>query len=210
MKHFCTWGNHYPQGEQLAHQVTGSCLCCVPGARATVQSPSPLAEQLYGTCFQILQSQGCTECHSASKSPLSEKKSPVSPLPCPAGLLSPLLSSAAGLSLKARCSLTASDMIYISVAHFTLMDTRGHFKRSFTEKVWYLSYDKTLQHISIAQCPYDKQQRWVLMVATKGILEGWVQFLTLVLPEHQNQYHPNPYKGWHRGLSSYKIFCLRR
>lgn len=47
--------------------------------------------------------------------------------------------------------MAASDMIYISVAHFTLMDTKGHFKRSFTEKVLYLSYDKTLQHISVAQ-----------------------------------------------------------
>lgn len=116
-----------------------------------VHSPSPLAEQHYGPCFQILQSQGCIECHYASKGPLSEKKNSVSPLLCPAGLLSPLLSNAVGHSLEARCSLAASDLIYISMAHFTLMDTKGHFERFFTEKVLYLSYDKTLQQVSIAQ-----------------------------------------------------------
>lgn len=113
-------------------------------------------------CLQILQSQGCTECHYASKGPLSEKKNSVSPLPCPAGLLSPVLSGAVAHSLEARRSLATSDMIYISMLHFTLIDTKGHFKRSFTDKVLYLSYDKTLQQVTIAQQCYDKQQRWVL------------------------------------------------
>lgn len=130
VKHFCTCGNHYPQGEQAPHHVTDCCLCCVTGARAAVHPPNPLPEQHYGPCFQILQSQGCTECCSASKSPLREKKNPVSLLPCPAGLLPTMLSNAAGHSLEARCSLAASDM-----AHFTLMDTKGHFKRSFRESL---------------------------------------------------------------------------
>lgn len=66
---------------------------------------------------------------------------------CPAGLLTPSLPNAAGHSLEARCSLTTSDMIYISMAHFTLMDAKGHFKPSFAEKFLYLGCDKTLQHI---------------------------------------------------------------
>lgn len=38
--------------------------------------------------------------------------------------------------------MTASDVIYISKAHFTLMDAKGHFKLLFVEKVLYLRYDK--------------------------------------------------------------------
>lgn len=79
-------------------------------------------------------------------------KNSTSLLPCPAGLLAPpSRSNAAGHSLKASCFLTISDMIYTSMAHFTLMDAKGHFKPSFVEKVLYLGYDKTLQHLSMVQ-----------------------------------------------------------
>lgn len=42
----------------------------------------------------------------------------------------------------------------------------------FVEKVLYLSYDKTLQQISIAQEPHSKQQKLVSKVVTKGISVG--------------------------------------
>lgn len=99
-----------------------------------------------------------------NSSPLSEikKKSAKFALPC--WPPHPSLPNAAGHSLKARCSLTTSDMIYISMAHFTLMDAKGHFKLSFAEKFLYLGCDKTLQHI--------KYHTVALWQATKMSIKG--------------------------------------